>query len=285
MKENEMIRSRRLSETILIVDVEPVALKSYWCRVVYEKNETFNVREHCHSFFELHLCRSGKCTFCVDGEEIVLTPDTYLLLPPYQNHRICDQSEDFSKFAWGFSVQEEKIAENLKNGCEKIFIRRAERRMVDAIDILLENMDGDIFEFYPVIKGQLYYIFVLLVRQSTALKAERSYRKTPSMEMESVIKFISNNLAKDVSTEEIAAQFYMSRGRLERMCREECHCSVSQLKWEVQREKIRNLLSQSNLTLKEIAEQTGFSDQYAMGKFFKKHEGEPPGQYRRSSKK
>ena len=76
MKENEMIRSRRLSETNLNVDVEPVALKSYWCRVVYEKNETFNVREHCHSFFELHLCRSGKCTFCVDGEEIVLTPDT-----------------------------------------------------------------------------------------------------------------------------------------------------------------------------------------------------------------
>lgn len=285
MKEKDRMRSRRLSETDMNLDIFPVPLKTYWCRVAYGKFETYNAREHWHSFFELHLCLTGSSRFLVDEKEYVLAAGEYLLLPPYRKHRICEQGEDFSKFVWGFAVKEEKIAEELKNGYDGISLSAAPERMISAVEILLENMNEEEFEFYPVLKGQLYYIFVQLVRAATQLKTEGSFAKSPSAEMDSIRKFISNNLSNDLRPEEIAAQFYRTVGQIDRLCRTECHCSVSQLKRQLQAEKMRDLLGKTDLSLKEIAEQTGFSDQYAMSKFFRKMEGESPGRYRRSMKR
>ena len=47
-------------------------------------------------------------------------------------------------------------------------------------------------------------------------------------------------------------------------------------------EGVKRLLSEDENSLDEIAQRCGFSDGYSMSKFFKKHEGLPPGKYRKS---
>ena len=52
-----------------------------------------------------------------------------------------------------------------------------------------------------------------------------------------------------------------------------------------QAERIRELLEDTELSMDQIAAMTGFADRYSMGKFFKKHEGTPPGNYRKALNK
>ena len=58
--------------------------------------------------------------------------------------------------------------------------------------------------------------------------------------------------------------------------------TVNQLKHNLQLEQIRQLLAETDSSLEEIAQASGFSDKYSMSKFFHKHEGMPPGKYRKA---
>ena len=69
------------------------------------------------------------------------------------------------------------------------------------------------------------------------------------------------------------------------MCFEECGMTVSQLRRQLQFEEIKRLLYDTDLTFDEIADRCGFSDRYTMGKFFRKYEGVPPGEFRKYIKK
>lgn len=69
------------------------------------------------------------------------------------------------------------------------------------------------------------------------------------------------------------------------MCKKEYNTTFSRMKRELQLEVIRELLQETNYSMEEIADITGFSDRYSMGKFFKKLEGSTPGEYRRGIRK
>ena len=69
------------------------------------------------------------------------------------------------------------------------------------------------------------------------------------------------------------------------MLKKEYRKTFSQIKREMRAEVISELLRETDYTMEEIADATGFSDRYSMGKFFKKIEGETPGKYRRGTRK
>ena len=48
-------------------------------------------------------------------------------------------------------------------------------------------------------------------------------------------------------------------------------------------EKIKLLLSETDMTLDDISDECGVADRFTMGKFFKKLEGMPPGEFRKSN--
>ena len=61
--------------------------------------------------------------------------------------------------------------------------------------------------------------------------------------------------------------------------------TFGEIKRRVKVEAITSLLGETELTMEEIAEATGFADRYSMGKFFKKNAGATPGAYRKGVKK
>lgn len=54
------------------------------------------------------------------------------------------------------------------------------------------------------------------------------------------------------------------------------------LRESLQMEKIRALLSETDMSLAAIAAEVGFADAFSLGRFFKRHEGLPPAAYRRA---
>lgn len=277
-------KSRKLSSLNINAPREGIDFLSYWCRIAFSKYDKWNLKQHSHSFFELQLCLKGQCLFDVSGKKCTITPGTYILLPPDKKHTIIEASEDFEKFIWGFKIRDEKISRSLAPDCFKGEPSNADGRILDAIEIIMDNADSTEFEACGIIKAQLYCILCMLVREGTSISDGERSIKSSSLEAKEIMSFIKSNLAASMSVSDIAAQFFMSARQITRICEKEFGVTLKELETSLKLEKIRELLSDDSLSLDEIARQTGFSDGYSMGKFFKKHEGMPPGKYRYSLK-
>lgn len=277
--------SKRLSRINLNLGGLLPQLMSYWCRVVVSERENYNPNPHTHSFFELHLCLRGEGRYTVEGNEIVLHEREYILLPPHTTHHILSQPDGFRKLIWGFKIKEEKVETALIDALSVCEIREADSELLHSIDVILAEANYAEFGYYEVIVGHIASMFSRLVRACTDISQKNVFSKKQSVIIDDIKRYISDNLRLSPTTEEIAAQFSRSAASIDKMCLAECGMTVSALKRQLQFEEIKRLLYDTDLTFDAIADCCGFSDRYTMGKFFRKHEGVPPGEFRKDIKK
>lgn len=276
------LASGRLGRLDLNIREEPIPLHHFWCRVAFQAYEQFNAKPHRHSFFELHLCLSGSCRMEAFGSMHTLTPQSFLLLPPQELHTIHSQSPDFTKFVWGFSVEEEMIAIELLQGASRNAPQSVSDEFIHGLHVMLQNSDGSAFGYHQVILGELYHLFLQLVRILSPTLPTVPFPKNRSTQLLEIQKYILDNLSAGLTVQDIAAQFHLSRKQLVHLCQAECGMTPHRLKQGLQSQKIRQYLSDTDLSLDEIASLCGFSDKYTMTKFFTKSEGLPPARYRRA---
>ncbi len=96
------------------------------------------------------------------------------------------------------------------------------------------------------------------------------------------VSFIREQACRGITVDEVVAQVHASRSQLENRFRRYLGHSPQVEIRRVQLEKVRALLAGSDLTLKEIADQTGFVHVEYLSVVFKRMTGETPGQYRRN---
>ena len=260
-------------------------VEHYWCRVVIADKEIHNPKAHRHSFFELHMCLEGEAGFSFSDKCVTLYQNKYLLFSPDCEHKLEEQSQDFKKFIWGFAVKDSALEKVLSEKCSKGFSGSVPDGIRTSLEIMLMNAYEQKFGYYDVIKGQLSNIFALIVRDICDFRDTAEYRKKPSLIVDEVKNYISDNLKNCPSSEDIATQFSKSVSALDKLCVKEYGMTISSLKKHLQFEKIKQLLSETDMTLDSISEVCGFADRFTMGKFFKKFEGMPPGEFRRSNRK
>lgn len=266
-------------------DANEISLYTYWCRVVYTALEHWNIREHAHSFWELHLCLNGSCHMQVNGNEHTLTPNTFLLLGPKTKHTILFESDEYSKFVWGFGIESlNDVVLTLTDYYSATSVLPANEELLRCVSTILSNAKASSFGAFEVIKHELYYLFILLARNATGPMNHVSFKKHHN-ELLVIRKYIYENISDNLSLDEISSLFYLSKSSIERMCKKEYNQTYSQMKRDLRAEAIRNLLRDTNYPIEQIATMTGFSDRYSLGKFFKKHEGSSPGDYRKGINK
>ncbi len=284
MGEREYLISKKLSRLDFNRKNE-IQLITYWCRVAYAAFEQWNKKEHAHSFWELHLCLSGSVCIKIDGTEYTLTENKYVLLSPKSKHTILFKSENYSEFVWGFSIEDnQQINETLCDKYKNKEVFDADKEMLNSVLMILDNTEKSEFGFQHIIRNELYHIFALLARK-VAVKNRGIYYKSKNNEVNIIRKYIYENLSSDISIDDASMFFGISKSSMERMLKKEYNKTFSQIKREMRAEVISKLLRETDYTMEEIADATGFSDRYSMGKFFKKIEGEAPGEYRRGTKK
>jgi two-component system, response regulator YesN len=96
----------------------------------------------------------------------------------------------------------------------------------------------------------------------------------------SIVQYLQLNYAKDINFTEIASNYNFSASYLTKIFKE--YAGTSPIKYLIDfRIKVaKNLLKNTNLTVKEISEKTGFQDQFYFSKCFKNNCGVTPSQYK-----
>lgn len=119
-----------------------------------------------------------------------------------------------------------------------------------------------------------------LLSEQAQLNSERE--KSTGNIVASIIQYLKTNFEHEINFTQIAAEYNFSASYLTKIFKE--HTGTSPIKYvnEYRLKIAKTMLIDTNLSVKEIAEKTGFVDQFYFSKCFKNYCGMTPSQYRDS---
>ena len=214
--------------------------------------DSLDFRPHNHTFFEIHLVTKGLLCYHFDGEEIHLSDNSYLIIPPNCIHSITQNSSDFAKLTVSFEVTKgTPFYSALLQKCEKAAPLPSD--ITDSIDFMLRRSVEKCEYTDVIIKNRIYELIALIV-ESYAPKPTSSIEKSTDSRLEKAKKYIDDNPQIFFICDEVA--YY-------------CNLSAKQL------------IIETDLVFDEISRMLGFSSVNYFGKFFMRYTNLTPGEYRR----
>ncbi|RUS47831.1 response regulator [Cohnella sp. AR92] len=117
-----------------------------------------------------------------------------------------------------------------------------------------------------------------LVRLAAKQNSERGRERNVMLE---IAKYIEQNYNRELTLQDIASQFYLSREYISRRFKQEFGENLSDFLGRIRIDKAKLLLGNPQLRIADIAEMVGYADEKYFSKVFKKLEGVSPNQYRK----
>ena len=252
-----------------------------------EEPDAKQFERHCHSGYELIYVSRGKGKYIVESAEYPLLPNTVLLLRPYEYHYVCPQKDcAYERYVIHFS---EKllldIAESLdlinpqKTGSFGVYfsedaVDQNVRAQFKVLSHVLSMQDGQSTgassRHEAIVTTMVNQILILL----SYLQAHTP-TQTENELVANVIQYLGEHLADDVSLEEMARHFFVSKYHL-------CHAFHAHTGTSVFSYLTTKRIALAQQHLEEgmpairVAESVGFRDYSVFYRAYKKITGESP---------
>lgn len=95
-------------------------------------------------------------------------------------------------------------------------------------------------------------------------------------------QYIEDNLHTQIHVSDLAQHFYLGSKQISRVIYKYTGVTAKKYINQLKRQKAKELLKNTNLSISEIADRLGFTSDYYFNQFFKREEGYPPGIYRKN---
>ena len=215
--------------------------------------------------YGISLCYSGQITYKLSGKTFVSKPDVAILHPQGATYDIAGDKDGLfpliNFYCRDFLCDELKVIP-LKNpqACLKLF------------EIIKSSYnDGDYLKAF----GHLYMLFDELFSENVKKNGVLS----------SATKYVDENLeSPELSNTQIAEHIGISEVYLRKLFAKHLCKTPKQYVLDLRLQRAKELLTESNLKITEIAEICGFSGVYHFCRAFKERTGQTPTQYAASNR-
>lgn len=252
------------------------------------KSPHYNNKPHQHSFFELCYVFDGEGQYIDDRNEFPVGKGHLFLSRPYIKHQILSRTGLDIIFV-GFEIDPENTHQEIRDFFSRLEV--TDQFLVeDASDSpvtklwtsLMTLVHEHYFQFNETLHGLCSAFFMSLIGQFSTHKRMPSKKKynVASYLVYQAKLYINDNLHRRLKLSDVANHIYISERHLSRVFKSELGQTFSSY---VNKERVRkagNLLSETDLTIQEIAEMTGFENVHYFSKVFSAEMGLPPGKFR-----
>ena len=249
-----------------------------WINAACSENKfTLNLKPHNHTFFEMHIVMSGCIVYSFNDTEVTVSGGQLTCIPPHVIHCITYQSEDFQKMTVAFEADGElcdilsgkrmraiDMNEDSKESLEFI-IRRAKNKTLCS-DLLIKNRLCEM-------------IYSLAEAYAGKMPLSATSYDTRIIKAK---KYIEDNPHIFFSCDEVARYCNLSTKQLGRLFTEYENISLLAFIHGQKIEEAKKLIRETDELFETISEKLGFSSVNYFGKFFAKHTGATPGDFRKS---
>lgn len=271
------------SDGIRCFDVEIhnefMSCRVFWAKIISSERENLLTQNTKHTFYELEYALEGRIGMTV-GEEsrhIVFDESDFIIIPPNTYHQIVDSDTVGARFIMAFTFTSlgasmSRVEEEM---CS-LLIHRETGKMRRMISLIIEAEQSDSViscrRTNILIEALLLEIMDTIIPPQMHESENIHVKNTSTVKTTDRIKeYVHSAGGIGISVKGLSERFNVSPRHLARLFRSE---SGESPKEYINREKLARveaLVSTTPLSLSEISELCGFSDEYAMNKFFKRY--------------
>ena len=245
----------------------------FWARIVSSENESLLTNYTKHTFYEIQYALEGHIGIRLDGGgSLYVAESDFVVIPPDTYHQVVDADSKGARFIMAFSLdikdmsllKAEKALYSLKTFKETdnmreliaMLLRRSERESVMGERIVYSMTESFLLEILEAVS-----VFSLAPVKLTNQGTER---------IRDILELIKKSNGIGIKVRDIADYYNISERHLCRIFQNEIGKSPRDVINHEKLKKIEEYIKYTKLNLSEISELCGFSDEYAMNKFFKK---------------
>ena len=288
------LASDKLSSLDLKLQIDDLQASVLWFRVMEHQGDWL-ISRHTHSSYEFHFVRSGGCRVKLDDGGFSARQGEFYLTAPGVFH---EQSPlgDGSYIEYSINYDLTAPADGQGEGSHLLHaLREAPCRpysdifgAMEYFSAALEAAQEQPLGYYNSIQSLCVLILTTAARTlcGTAARytvptrvAKDEYRFTQLQ------KYMQDNLCSNISARDLENHMYLSERQIRRIIQQKTGKTTKEYINFLRLQRAKQLLQESNCTVREISDQLGFTSEYYFNHFFKREEGYPPGVYRKNVQK
>lgn len=257
----------------------------------YSNNDIKSINLHHHDFYECYLFISGDVTYLIEGKTYYLNPGDIVLINSKELHQAIINNKEAvyerivlwldRAFLKQLSTNETDLSACFEALNRKNVLRGdiEIQQNIKALLIKLLNLEGYKGIGYELLyKAYITEIMVFLNNLAFNKEALLDSNIKKSNLIEGIIDYINNHLEEDITVDELAERFFLSKFHLSREFKK--HTGTTIHRYIVQ----KRLIQAKELIIKELPvidvyKQCGFGDYSNFFRAFKNEYGMSPKQF------
>ncbi len=268
------------------------------------RHENFSMsRRHFHESMELYFLLEGERFYFVEQDTYRISSHTAMLVGRNRIHKTSTVSNNpyHKRFLLQFDAAVfdpllEAMGLPAMDEIEKNYAAVASfsDQDWDLICHLIEHLKALCSQPDPMAESMIRFhaveLLSLFLRNRSSYQTLR-YKRSDSdllvhtgvhQKVHEVARFLQQNCTDKISLDELASRFYLSRSYLTRIFRSITGFTVTEYQTFCRLQKAQLLLTDTDLSITEIASQTGFGNVTYFERVFKSSTGNTPLSYRRN---
>ena len=253
-----------------------------WMNAACAENKfTLNLKPHNHTFFEMHIVISGSIVYRFNDGDVRVCESNILLITPHTIHCIPEESEDFQKMTVAFEVDDSAELNSILQSKNKCALPMDDD-LKETLAFIIRKAKNKSVCSDTMIKNRLCEM-VYTIAESTG--ARPSATESYDTRLLKAKKFIEDNQHIFLTCDEVARYCNLSTKQLGRLFLQYENTSLLAFIHGQKIEEAKRLVLETDELFDTISENLGFSSVNYFGKFFTKHTGITPGDFRRGIEK
>jgi len=262
--------------------------------ITAEHKTNYVMEAHKHLWFEFNYISAGKEYTTLNGAEFLASEGEWYIVPPgvMHSHRHYNFTGDDG---YCIRIMLEEIHENASyNG---VHIADRVIKSLEAVRPYALKRDGEKFiESLSDLSDEMVQInfigFLLAFCEEGKPSDFRLSEEKQNADMldnskllvHQAILYMKNDHSKQFNVSDMSDSLYVSYRHLSRLFKEVTGFTLTQMLNEIKVEHAKKLLMETDKTLKLIAEEVGFENEFYLSKIFTKYAHKTPTDFRKSFK-
>lgn len=265
----------------------------------FEFPQNFYTKDESHPFYELVFVSSGKLSIISDDYTGTLHKNSMIIHRSGERHYLkCDSSNTPTVIIIGFSCvgaeidrfslspitlddgDVKKLAEIVKEG-RNVFCPPYDVPKYD-----MKKKKNPPFGAEQMLKNLLEYFLITLSRKFVKIGETEETNDVAifGVTANEIIRYIDDNYKERITLDELAFLFRTNRSTLCKVFKGSTGKTIAEYIADKKLESAKRKILQTDKTLTQIAEELNFESIHYFTRFFKKHQGVSPSEFRNSQK-
>lgn len=239
---------------------------------------------HYHDFHKIIVFISGKVTYHIEGKAYHLKPRDILLVSQGAIHKPeIDPSVPYERYI--FWIRDDLSCQELNTCFQKANDRsfnlvRADSALQERLKDLLPEIEQTLQNTHfgdPILKDALFTQFMIYINRIFLRTSSSPDKKAYSSDtqVEQLLKYINRNLSENLSIDQLAERFFLSKYHMMRKFKNETGYTIHNYITSKRLLMARSLISQG-IPVMKAALASGFRDYTTFVRAYKKQFGKAP---------